>query len=66
MLISRVNPYTGKVLELELPISLVDYDDWLLGKKTAQQAFQYLPKDLLAFFMDGIPPESVPDEFEQW
>ena len=66
MQISRVNPYTGDVLTLEIPIVDSDYNDWVLSRKSAQEAFHYLPKDLLLFVMDGIPPEDYPDKFEQW
>lgn len=66
MLISRVNPYTETVHEIDLPIIQADYNDWLLGKKSAHEAFPYLPKDLFLFFMEGIPPEMQPDEYDVW
>jgi hypothetical protein len=66
MLISRECPYTGKTNTLDLSVSQISYNQWLLGEKTAEDAFQNLPKDLIAFIKDGILPQEQPDSYEQW
>lgn len=66
MLIERTCPFTDNSNALYLPITKEEYNDWVLGIKTAEQAFSRLPKDMLLFITDGILPEDSPDKFERW
>ena len=66
MLISRDCPYTGKTNTLDVPVSEDSYSKWVLGERTAEEAFQNLPKDLVLFIKDGILPEEQPDNYDVW
>lgn len=66
MLITRTCPFTDKELSLDIPVTQEEYDSWVLGYKTAEHAFQNIPKDLIQFIKDGIPPEEYPDTYDPW
>lgn len=66
MLITRTCPFTDTSYSLDLPITKEEFNDWVLGIKTAEQAFSRLPKDMLLFITEGILPEDSPDQYERW
>ena len=66
MLITRICPVTDTSYSLDLPITKEEFNDWVLGIKTAEQAFSRLPKDMLLFITEGILPEDSPDQYERW
>lgn len=66
MLIIRNCPFTDKEHSIDIPISHQEYSDWVLGYKTAEHAFQNIPKDLIEFIKDGILPEDYPDTYDPW
>lgn len=66
MLITRTCPFTDTSYTLDLPITKEEYDDWVLGIKTAEQAFSRLPQDMINFLKAGVRPEDSPDEYDHW
>ena len=66
MLITRICPFTDTSYSLDLPITEEELQDWMLGNKTAEQAFSRLPKDMILFIKDGIRPEDYPEEYDRW
>lgn len=57
MKITRVDPFTSKVLTLDLPITEEQYENWRAGA-LIQEAFPGLSSDLREFLLTGITPDS--------
>ena len=58
--ITRVSPFTGRKVTLQLPITAEQYTAWE-GGELAQVAFPGLDADSREFIMTGITPEEFPD-----
>jgi hypothetical protein len=55
MFVTRISPFTKKVLTLDLPVIDEDYTRWKRGV-CIQDAFPYLSADEREFMMSGIHP----------
>lgn len=55
MLVKKRHPFTGKIIELDLPITSAQLQAWQNGT-LAQDAFPLLDMDQREFLISGIPP----------
>lgn len=57
MLIKKIDPFTGKTNEVEIPVTIQQLEDWGNGKMI-QDAMPNLNPDQREFLMTGIMPDS--------
>jgi hypothetical protein len=62
--IVRKSPFTGKVHEMELPITEEQLRKWQDGE-LIQRVFPHLSPDQRGFIMTGITPEEWRDTFSE-
>jgi hypothetical protein len=58
--ITRVSPFTGRKVTLQLPITEEQYTAWE-GGVLLQDAFPHLSADDREFIKTGITPDEFPD-----
>lgn len=68
MLVRMQSLMSGKINEMEIPVTLEEVDAWRRGNKLIQEVFPHLTPDQREFLMTGSTPEEwnacMPEEDE--
>lgn len=60
MLITKISPFSGKTNTLFIPITEVEYSNYLQGNAPIQRVFPHLTPDEREFILTGITPDEWP------
>ena len=63
MNITKVDPFTGRLNTLDIPIEEEEYTDYLMGGVSIQRMFPHLTPDEREFIMTGITADSWAETF---
>ncbi len=63
MLIKMKSMFTGKVNEMDLPVTQADIDAWRASDRVIQSVFPDLTDDQREFLMTGATPQEWDDLF---
>lgn len=63
MLIRKRSMFSGKIHELDLPITQAQLKDWVNNNRLIQDAFPDLTSDQREFLMTGTTPEEWKEVF---
>lgn len=64
MILKKKSPFTGKVNEMEIPITEAQLEAYYQSGASIQRFFPKLTPDQREFIMTGIPPEEFPSEID--